>query len=647
MAPKRKRTGSSSSAEDGSSREVHGGDGGGSGSGSGSGSTLTSPPSDTQAQAQALAQVACPYLDTVNRSVLDFDMEKVCSVSLSTQNVYCCLVCGKFLAGRGKATPAYTHSVQHGHFVFLNLTAESVAEAQTQQTQQTQPGRGRFYCLPDNYEIVDPSLDDIKFSLAPTYSPADIARLENDNRDLSRDQHGASYLPGFLGLNNLGCTDYVNAAVRALSHVRLFRNYFLRADSIEYKQCRSVLVHRLGDCLRRLWSPRSLKSNVSPQGLVNAVSTATNTGTNRRFQLSNSSSGKAGGSTECMDFFNWLLSEVHRALTLTTGAAAAATTSTSGSSSSSSSSAKASSIVTDCFQGVVEVTEQRRRAGAAAGAKAGADDVPWKESKRRVPFQHLSLDLPPPPLFKEGDEQLIIPTVNIYELLKKFDGKQWTETLRGEEHVRRRYRILKLPPVLVFHLVRVSDKTGFRKERNPTIVTFPLRHLDMKDYCSTAVSAPAPTSAPVPAAEALHGMTVPQLKAVVKAHGTAAQLAALTGCDKKQLLQAATSACADAVAAAAASVAAQAQKNKYSLLANICRESTQATALQGISVGATTESALSRVSVSNSKAFKIHLQNRPTKQWFELEDLHVTELEPSQIGVSEASILIFESGAGV
>uniref|UniRef100_A0A8D2M087 UBP-type domain-containing protein n=1 Tax=Zonotrichia albicollis TaxID=44394 RepID=A0A8D2M087_ZONAL len=38
----------------------------------------------------------CPYLDTINKSVLDFDFEKLCSISLSHINVYACLVCGKY-----------------------------------------------------------------------------------------------------------------------------------------------------------------------------------------------------------------------------------------------------------------------------------------------------------------------------------------------------------------------------------------------------------------------------------------------------------------------------------------------------------------------------------------------------------------------
>ena len=42
---------------------------------------------------------SCPYLDTIDRSVLDFDFEKLCSVSLSNNNVYACLVCGKYFQG--------------------------------------------------------------------------------------------------------------------------------------------------------------------------------------------------------------------------------------------------------------------------------------------------------------------------------------------------------------------------------------------------------------------------------------------------------------------------------------------------------------------------------------------------------------------
>ena len=38
----------------------------------------------------------CPYLSTIKRHLLDFDFEKLCSVSLSNLNVYACLCCGKY-----------------------------------------------------------------------------------------------------------------------------------------------------------------------------------------------------------------------------------------------------------------------------------------------------------------------------------------------------------------------------------------------------------------------------------------------------------------------------------------------------------------------------------------------------------------------
>lgn len=89
----------------------------------------------------------CPYLDTVDRNVLDFDFEKVCSVSLTKNNTYACLVCGKYYQGRSKKTPAFTHSVEENHHVFINLTTRKV------------------FCLPDDYEVIDPTLSDIKVNI--------------------------------------------------------------------------------------------------------------------------------------------------------------------------------------------------------------------------------------------------------------------------------------------------------------------------------------------------------------------------------------------------------------------------------------------------------------------------------------------------
>lgn len=41
-------------------------------------------------------------------------------------------------------------------------------------------------------------------------------------------------------------------------------------------------------------------------------------------------------------------------------------------------------------------------------------------------------------------------------------------------------------------------------------------------------------------------------------------------------------------------------------------------------------------------AYKCHVQHRGTKQWYEIQDLHVQEIMPQQIGLSESYLLIFE-----
>lgn len=134
----------------------------------------------------------CPYLDTVNRSVLDFDFEQICSISLSRNNVYMCLVCGRYFQGRGEKTYAFTHSLLTDHHVFLCLKTR------------------KFYCLPDNYEIVDPSLDDVLYVISPKFDKREIknfsakfpgAKIYDTRPYECRAQDGTTYLPGIVGLN--------------------------------------------------------------------------------------------------------------------------------------------------------------------------------------------------------------------------------------------------------------------------------------------------------------------------------------------------------------------------------------------------------------------------------------------------------------
>lgn len=152
-----------------------------------------------------------PYLGTIKRHLLDFDFEKVCSISLSNSNVYACLVCGKYYQGRGKQTHAFTHSLEENHHIFINLSDQ------------------RIYTLPDGYEVINNSLNDIKFNLKPKFNNVDIQNLDI-NVKFSKSLDGTEYLPGCIGLNNLKKTDYFNVIIQTVCRIPLLRNFFLEYD---------------------------------------------------------------------------------------------------------------------------------------------------------------------------------------------------------------------------------------------------------------------------------------------------------------------------------------------------------------------------------------------------------------------------------
>lgn len=117
------------------------------------------------------------YLDTVHRGVLDFDFEKLCSISLSNINVYACLVCGKYYQGRGPKSHAYFHALEVGHHVFVNMETKKV------------------YVLPEGYEVKNRSLDDIKYVIDPYYSKEEVVKLDRAVTN-AWDLQGKLYRPG-------------------------------------------------------------------------------------------------------------------------------------------------------------------------------------------------------------------------------------------------------------------------------------------------------------------------------------------------------------------------------------------------------------------------------------------------------------------
>lgn len=449
----------------------------------------------------------CPYLDTINRQVLDFDFEKLCSVSLSRINVYACLVCGKYFQGRGTNTHAYTHSVAESHHVFLNLHTL------------------KFYCLPDNYEIVDSSLDDIKYVLNPTFTTEQIQQLDTSDK-MSRAIDGTMYLPGIVGLNNIKANDYCNVILQALCHVIPLRNYFLR--EINYARIKRppgdssfLLVQRFGELMRKLWNPRNFKSHVSPHEMLQAVVLWSR----KQFQFTEQS--------DPIDFLSWFLNTLHRALNGTKK--------------------RDSSIVYKTFLGSMKV-KTRKMPPVDLEEKVRQKMLlteEYAETETESPFLYLTCDLPPPPLFKDEILENIIPQVNLYTILTKFNNESEKEYKTYKENFMKRFEITSLPPYLILYVKRFTKNTFF-VEKNPTIVNFPVKNVDFGDILT------------------------PEVKAKY-------------------------------------------ESTMYDLVANIVHDGEP-----------------------GNGTYRVHLLHKGTGKWYEMQDLHVTDILPQMITLTEAYIQIYE-----
>lgn len=364
------------------------------------------------------------YLDTIDRSALDFDFEKLCSISLSNINVYACLVCGKYFQGRGPKSHAYFHALDENHHVYINMETQKV------------------YVLPEGYEVKSRSLDDIKFVSDPRYTKQEVAEIDRTPRT-SLTIGGREYVPGYVGMNNIKENDYLNAVVQALSHVPPLRNFFLLED---FSGSKSELVKRTSILFRKIWNPRAFKSHVSPHELLQEISLRSN----KRFTLTMQS--------DPVEFLSWFLNNLHLGL-------------------GGSKTKPGSSMIQRVFQGKLKVESQAITAKADVGDRLRFEEA--AEVKVDVNrFLLLTLDLPPAPLFQDEEQRNIIPQVPLTTILSKYDGRS------AQEHLahRRRYRLMHpLPPYLIMHVKRFSQNK-FVSERNPTIVTFDARNLDVSPY---------------------------------------------------------------------------------------------------------------------------------------------------------------------
>ncbi|SPO21311.1 related to SAD1 - protein required for assembly of U4 snRNA into the U4/U6 particle [Ustilago trichophora] len=410
------------------------------------------------------------YLDTINRNLLDFDFEKLCSISLSNINVYACLVCGRYFQGRGRNSYAYLHSIDDSHHVFMNL-----ATAQT-------------YILPDNYAVPEENqagLQDIKYLLNPTFTRATIDNLDGVP---AYDLNGEQYYPGFVGLNNVGKNDYVNAVVQALVHVPAVRDFFLEGKETEGEGSKSELVKRFGALVRKMWNPKAFKPQVSPHEFLQQVAQVSG----NRFKITHQS--------DPVEFLGWLLNRLHADLSSSSQGGIKGGKRKRGA-------GGGESVISRCFQGVVQVESQPLVRGedpetsansvtaqaeamlkngtsnAASGGQVDDEgrirfDPSFSVEKRDSPFFLLAMDLPtPPPVLGEEGENLV-PQVTIGQVLSKYDG----QSLHESNGKLTRYNLRRLPPFLIIHFRRFTKNSLGQEERNPTLVNFPIKGLDVTKH---------------------------------------------------------------------------------------------------------------------------------------------------------------------
>ncbi len=135
------------------------------------------------------------------------------------------------------------------------------------------------------------------------------------------------------------------------------------------------------------------------------------------------------------------------------------------------------SIIHGIFQGKLKVESQQITAKADVGDRLRFEEAA-EVTVDTLRYLILTLDLPAAPLFQDELDKNIIPQIPLTSILSKYDGRKAQEAM----NTRKRYRLLHpLPPYLLFHIKRFSVNK-FVSERNPTIVTFPVRSLDMSPY---------------------------------------------------------------------------------------------------------------------------------------------------------------------
>lgn len=380
------------------------------------------------------------YLDTIHKELLNFDFDKVCLVTLTNINLYCCLVCGKFYQGRAKSSPAYLHSINEDHRVFLNLDTENA------------------YILPEDYKVHSPRalkiIGEIRQMIDPTFSAKDIENLGKTSR-ISHGVNHKAYTIGYVGLNNFGKNDYINVILQMLSHIPEIRDFYLSLSINEYEDIKmrlrkhSKLNDAFGTITRKIWSSHLTKGIVSPYEILQVIL--------------NKSKGQFDGRSRKSpkSFLIWTLNALHMQLSKCIGTKDTA--------------------ISQALRGTMSIKKIPLETSENISTKK--IDYRLKENDAREakqPFWFLNLSLKESRLLGASlRSDSNIPEVSIEELLQKYNGKSTTQVSSNEVKT---YQLMNpLPPFLVFYIDKGITREEVNSGTTTTVVRFP-KIIDMAPF---------------------------------------------------------------------------------------------------------------------------------------------------------------------
>ena len=173
------------------------------------------------------------------------------------------------------------------------------------------------------------------------------------------------------------------------------------------------------------------------------------------------------------------------------------------------------------------------------------------------------------------------------------------------------YKLERLPKFLVLCLKRFK-KNNFTVEKNSTIVNFPLRSLDMRNYVDDAkLKMPY-----LPNDAELQAMSVKRLRKVL----SRAKIKHEDVVERAELIRRAKGVIREIR---------NKYVTKYDLVSNIVHD-----------IG-TTEEIVEGADPIQVGAYHVNVHHQGSNQWYDIEDLHVKEIMPYQIGMSESNLLVY------